>query len=123
MFCWAPLLSSNHFLQIQAHVDRFVIPADVGRIPNKISSGFSSFTADQWKNWAVLYSLIVLKGLLPTLHYEAWLIFVKACLLVSSRAITHANVSCLHSLLVCFCRSFESIYGSNSQFTSALSPA
>ena len=108
------LLSSNDFSQIQAHVDRFIIPPDVGRIPNKISSGFSSFTADQWKNWAVLYSLIVLKSRLPSLHYEAWLIFVKACLLLSSRAISHENISCLHSLLVSFCRAFESIYGSNS---------
>ena len=56
------LLSPNDFSGIQVHVDRFVTPPDVGRIPNKISSGFSSFTADQWKNWALIYSLVVLKG-------------------------------------------------------------
>lgn len=86
------LLSSNDFSQIQADVDRFIILPDVSRIPNKISSGFSSFTADQWKNWAVLYSLIVLKSRSPSLHYETWLIFVKACLLLSSRAISQENI-------------------------------
>lgn len=41
--------------RIQALVDKFVTPTDVGRIPYKIASGFSSFTADQWKNWIVIF--------------------------------------------------------------------
>ena len=58
----------DNFTSIQLHVDCFVTPPDVGRLPNKISSGFSSFTADQWKNWALIYSLVVLKPLLPLPH-------------------------------------------------------
>ena len=33
----------------QSLVDEFNVPSDIGRIPYKISSGYSSFTADQWK--------------------------------------------------------------------------
>ena len=44
------ILKSNHFEIIQERVDSFVTPSDVGRIPSKIASGFSSFTAEQWKN-------------------------------------------------------------------------
>ena len=42
-----------------------------------------------------------------------WLIFVEACLLISSRAISQANISRMNSLLIQFCKTFESIYGSS----------
>jgi hypothetical protein len=45
------ILSENDFIGIQKCIDSFLVPADVGRIPYKISTGFASFTADQWKNW------------------------------------------------------------------------
>lgn len=53
------LLSSNHFVEIQAFVDSFIVPSDVGRIPRKIESGFSGFKADQFKNWITIYSIPV----------------------------------------------------------------
>ena len=42
---------------IQSKVDSFVTPNDIGRIPNKIASGFSGFTAEQWRNWTIIFSL------------------------------------------------------------------
>lgn len=81
--------SNNH---IQDIVNSFSTPPDVGRIPYKIASGFSSFTADQWKNWITIFSLVALKEVIPDQHYQIWRVFVQACLLVSSRAITHTKV-------------------------------
>ena len=54
------IINHNNFLDIQLLVDSFVAPVDIGRIPLKIASGFSDFTADQWRNWIVYYSLISL---------------------------------------------------------------
>ncbi len=51
-------ITSPQFNKIQILVDSFIVPPDVGRIPHKISSGFSSFTADQWKNWCLMYSQV-----------------------------------------------------------------
>ena len=62
------LLSTQDFGTIQTQVDRFITPPDVGRIPLKIGSGFSSFTADQFKNWALIYSIDVLKPILPEVY-------------------------------------------------------
>ena len=42
------LLSSKHFDVIQEKVDSFIAPADIGRLPMKISYGFSGFTAKQY---------------------------------------------------------------------------
>ena len=46
--------------QFQHRVDLATVPSGIGRVPYKISSGFSSFTADQWKHWAINFFLISL---------------------------------------------------------------
>ena len=51
------ILDDKDFHSIQAVVDSFITPNDVGRIPSRIASGFSGFTAEQWRNWTLLYSL------------------------------------------------------------------
>ena len=57
-------------------------PRSVGRLPTKISSGFAGFSADQWRNWTLIYSVIALCGVLPPQHLQYWLLFVKACTLL-----------------------------------------
>ena len=44
--------------EIQSKVDSFNVPNDAG---TKISSGFSGFKAEQWRNWTLLFHYIVLK--------------------------------------------------------------
>ena len=44
------IISESQFSDIQSKVDAFVTPTDIGGIPGKIASGFSSFTAEQWRN-------------------------------------------------------------------------
>ena len=53
------VISQAQFEIIQHRVDLATTPSGIGRIPNKISSGFSSFTADQWKHWVVYFSHIL----------------------------------------------------------------
>lgn len=105
------ILTESSNGHIQEIVDKFCTPPDVGRIPYKIASGFSSFTADQWKNWTLIFSLVALKEIIPDLHYKCWWIFVQASLLICSRAITQSKVLELDSLLIRFCEQFEQIYG------------
>ena len=50
-------ISRNDFKSIQCFVDGTEVPADVGRIPRKIETGFAGFTADQFKNWVTIYSV------------------------------------------------------------------
>ena len=52
------ILSHADFQCIQEKVNSFVTPNDIGRIPLKILSGFSRFTADQFKNWTIYFSLV-----------------------------------------------------------------
>ena len=45
------LIKDKHFDLLQRRVDAVIPPPETGRIPSKISTGFSGLMADQWKNW------------------------------------------------------------------------
>ena len=73
------LVASNDLKLLEERVSQIQCPYDAGHIPLKISSGFSGFTADQWLNWTVVYSVVALKGIVDQSHYNCWLLYVKAC--------------------------------------------
>ena len=59
------ILKPKDLKEIQDYIDRTVVPPDVGRIPNKLEAGASGMTADQWKNWTLIYSPYILSTILP----------------------------------------------------------
>ena len=87
-------------------------PTNIGRIPLKIESGFSGFTADQWKHLVIIYSLICMKRYLTESEYLCWQKYVQAVSLFCSRMITHNNVTIADKLIHEFCLQFEELYGS-----------
>ena len=66
------ILQSNDLETIQSRVDCMVPPPKIGHIPRKIGSGFASFTADEWKNWILVYSVFALRDVLPQRDYQCW---------------------------------------------------
>lgn len=108
------IIGDTHLTSVQDLVDKFVTPADVGRIPTKISSGFASFTADQWKNWTVIFSQVALKTILPDDHYRCWHSFVMACHIMCSRAISKAGISEMDRYMMSFCTMFQELFGPGS---------
>ena len=72
---------------------------------------FSGFTADQYKNWVILYSIPCLYGLLGDEHVECWRLFVLSCRLLCKRPITVSDVTLADLLLVQFCQRVEQLYG------------
>ena len=110
---WLPnkLFTQNDLKAIQDLIDNMKVPSNMGRIPNKIASSFGSFTSEQWKLWTVVYSEFALKNYLPTEDYKLWLLFVKACRILTAPVITIKSLSEAHSSLMQFCKTFESMYG------------
>ena len=60
------------------------LPSDLGRIPHKIATGegFSGFTADQWKNFILIYAIPLMWDLLGGSDREILNNFVRACSLL-----------------------------------------
>ena len=71
-------ITASELDKIQERVNRFTVPSGVGRIPMKIESGFSKFTADQWKNWVLYFSLIALRDVITGEVLECWRHYVSA---------------------------------------------
>ena len=56
------IITTKDFAIIQERVNNMNPPPKVGRIPRKLESGFFSVTADEWKNWIILYSPYLYMG-------------------------------------------------------------
>ena len=104
-------ISKKHFETIQHFVDSINIPSDIGRIPSKISSGFSGFKADQFKAWITVYSIPALFNILPGEHLECWRHFVLACRILCKQCLSYDDVNLADALLLSFCKRVEHIYG------------
>ena len=104
-------LDPSKLEKLQEKVDSINPPANVGRIPGKISAGFAGFTAEQLMLWTVVYSPVVLRDLLPHHLYMHWCIFSKACALLCRPYIHKAAVDQADELLLSFCVGFEQLYG------------
>ena len=82
------ILSDAQFDILQHRVDSTTAPPDIGRIPQKIHSGFASFTANQWKNWVLYFSLFALHDLLDSDVLECWRHFVQSCRVITAKHIS-----------------------------------
>lgn len=105
------LITNNQFELIQKQVESCKIPPDIGRILHKINSSFASFTADQWKNWVVYFSVLVLPDILADDVLECWRHFVLASRLLSSKEISLTDLKIADALLLQFCRRTERMFG------------
>ena len=90
------------------------LPADLGWIPNKISTreGFSGFTADQWKTFILVYATPLLWDLLDLPDKEILVNFVRACSLLVCRIIDNNVLTEAHARLLQVARLVEENYGS-----------
>lgn len=108
------LITLKHLEVIEEKMKKFKVPSSAGRLPSNISSSHGGFTANQWNNWILIYSPILLKGILPNEHLRCWLLFVRACSFLKPRFIEKRHIISADLFLLQFCKEFEQLYGQNS---------
>ncbi len=80
-------------------------------IRHRSNPGFSKFTADQWKNWVLYYSIVALRGVVIGEYLECWRHFVLACRVLCVNEITLERAKLGDALLMQFCRRTERLFG------------
>ena len=105
------ILTRRDIEKIEKLMSQLHAPHSTGRLPLKIGSGFSGFTADQWRNWTVCFSPIVLRGTLPREHLQYWLLFVKACSMLCTRCLRKQDIVLADQYLSMFCSKFQEVNG------------
>ena len=54
---------------------------------------------------------MLLKDVLPAAHFRCWLLFVRACSILSQRILSISDVDTADMLLETFCKTVEQLYG------------
>ena len=111
VFVGKGILAQTDFDILQNRVSNLSVPSDIGRIPNKIQRNFYSFTADQFKNWVLHYSVICLHGLLSTAYLECWRHLVLACRYLCQHTLQQNDVIIADALLLQYCKRAEQLVG------------
>ena len=104
-------ITKHHYQRIQKVIDDMSVPSDIGRIPQKVESGFAGFKADQYKTWATVYSIPALYGIIPADHFECWRHFVLACRILCKQKLSYTDINLADALLIRFCKRAQTIYG------------
>ena len=62
------------------------------RLPGNIKSNYGGYSAAQWKNFVLLFSMYSLKDVLSDQHLHYWQSFVLACRLLCEPCITKKDL-------------------------------
>ena len=103
--------SPSQLNEIEGRIKSVEVPSDIGRLPMRITSNFGSYTAEQRKNWTLIYSIFCLQGILPEEHFRRWQTFVLACKYLCHSAITKTELDIAEGFILKFCKSVETLYG------------
>ncbi|PKB98806.1 hypothetical protein RhiirA5_255770, partial [Rhizophagus irregularis] len=89
------------------------IPMDLGRIPNKITTGegFSRFTANQWKTFVLIYAIPLMWDLLAEPDRQILGNFIRAYSLLVYRIIDCDILNEAHKCLLKVATLIEENYG------------
>jgi len=107
------ILTEKDLQSIQKKMNEFEIPSDLGRIPSKIhcGEGFSNFTADQWRNFFLIYATVVLWDHLPAKDRKILTYFVRVCTILVKRIVEVGDMKEAHEELIKIIKLIEEHYG------------
>ena len=74
---------------------------DIGRLPSnmKEKNSLSGLTAEQMKNFAIVYARACLKGLIPDTSYKVLCLLCNIVTIIYQPVLTEDNLTCLYRLL------------------------
>ena len=108
------VLTHHNLKGSRKKVNRCLNSEDMGRIPCKIALEFSNLTADEWKNWTLLCSIIALSDILPEDHLKCWQFYVSACNILSSSVASLNNIEEAHEMMQSFLLPLKSFMAKSS---------
>ena len=104
------LLSKKDLKVLEDRINYFDVGTGIGRLLHKTASDYGGYTASQWKNWILIYSMFFLKDLLPETHLRCWQTFVLACQYLCTPVLSKTDIIKADLLFVKFGERFENLY-------------
>lgn len=95
------IINKDQLEVIHRRIEKVKIPIQIGRLPSNISSGVT-FTAEQWINWTLYFSVYCLNGILSSEEMECWRHFVLAARRLCKRSVNSDDITVADALLLQF---------------------
>ena len=108
------IITKKNMKVIEKLIEEMDVPTDIRHLPKKISSNYGSYTAEQWKNWTLIYSIYALDTVIGAEHLRCWQSFVLACKYLCRSTLSRLDLQRADLLLLKFCKQFETLYGKSS---------
>jgi hypothetical protein len=90
---WKAQIDDTRLIKMESLMKKMKTPSDLGAIPRKIGSKFSSITGDEFKLFTLYYSLPLFKAVgVHIVYIRAWTQFVQACWILCARTITREQI-------------------------------
>jgi hypothetical protein len=97
-------------------IDRILMsikpPTNFARTPRSIRNS-AQWKASEWRQWLLFYSLFALRGVLPTLYFNHYLLLVESMAILLSESISADDLNSAENCLHAFVSQFGSLYGMN----------
>ncbi|OAD66189.1 hypothetical protein PHYBLDRAFT_175482 [Phycomyces blakesleeanus NRRL 1555(-)] len=104
------VFGDRDFTAMQKIADKMIVPRGYTALKSKIGKKFAFMKADERKSWVLIYSPVVLKSVLSSLHFNNWVDFVHACHHLVKPSITFDDINTAHRHLEKFCEKCNKIY-------------
>src|SRR5204863_546950 len=107
------VLTPDNLKNIQRKMNQIQVPADLGRIPQKIDrgEGFINFTADQWRTFFTIYETTLLWEYLSAIDRMILTHFVRVCSVLVGRILTFDLIEEAAERLIKIIKLIEEHYG------------
>ena len=111
------IISKTQLISIQHHMDKIRPPSDIGRLPRKVAlgeKGFSSFKADEWKTFILVYATTCLWNFLDFNDRTILVNLVTACRLLVTQILKKSDLEKAQECLLTLAKTIESKYEAHS---------
>lgn len=108
-------LSKKELKVLEDKINSLDVGTGIGRLSQRIALNYGGYTASQWKNWTLIYSMFCLKHLLPETHLRCWQTFV--CQYLCTPVLSKTDLLKADLLLVKFGERFKQLWPQKCTFT------
>ena len=105
------VFTKEQLKKLSQKIEELNSATSIGRFPRKIGSNYGIYTAQEWKNWTLIFSMYALYGILPDNQLRIWERFVLACRILCQPVITKQEILRADALLLNFCIGMQKLYG------------
>lgn len=96
------VLSKGQLKELSKKIEELNTVTSIERIPRRKETNYGNYTAEEWRNWTLTFSMYALYKIIPDNHLRVCKRSVLACRILCQSVITKQEIKKADALLVNF---------------------